>query len=274
MKALLTSLALGFCIVTASAQVYPHIDIALEANANGDLDVKVRPDGAFDEIFSSLVFTIRWNTSDGASLGNISQQVPEVIYMPLAKSGPEIDDNGYRYQVFAGFGVQQMNAFGAAFVGGMEVTLMTIPVTALSTYEIVNDSWTGNSANNGDFYVSLNGSQTTTGVNPNTDPPIAGIVYGGAISTSVGDAVVATSGALVVPNPSNGNVQLHLADNISGDIMVELINSLGQVLSVEQVTGSSTAATKNYDLTAYQKGSYFFRVISEHSTETVPFVLQ
>ncbi len=259
-KSLTSAFLFSLLTVSVFGQV-PDLDISLVDNGNSEIEVVIRPVGAFDEVFSSLVFTIRWDAVSGASLGAVSQVIPEAIYMPVAKSGGEIDDNGNRYQVFAGFGVSQLSAFGAAFVGGQEIVLLTIPViNGMSSFEIVNDAWTGDPANNGDFFVSLNGIPTT------------GIIYGGAISTNV-DENLASSDVRVVPNPSQGNVQLQLSNLIGETAVIELVNPLGQIILTEGLTISGPSVVKDIDLSDYQKGSYFFRIARNDRVEVVPFVL-
>lgn len=260
MKALCTSLFLCVITISATAQL-PLIDISAVDDGNGAIEVLVRADGPFDEVFSSLVFTIRWNTADGATLGNVTQSVPEILYMPIAKSGTETDDSGYRYQIFAGFGGQQMATFGASFVGGMETSLMTIPVNGSSTFEIVNDAWTGVITNNADYYVSLNGQDRT------------GIIYGGAISTGVDDSFQSI-GATVVPNPATDQVQLQLENPSGESLFVELVNSIGQIIWEDAIVGNADVVNRNVDMRKYEGGSYYFRLIGDTGVRTVPFILK
>lgn len=157
---ILITLVLFFASFTASAQV--AVDIGLFNTAPDTLEVRLRPDASFSGIVSNVVFTIRWQANSGVNLGVIDESYPEIAYIPMAKSGIEVDSNGFRYQVFAGFGFFPMSNFGAAWAAGQEVVLMRIPIlNGTSFYEIVNDSWTGSISNNGEYFVSLGGINST-----------------------------------------------------------------------------------------------------------------
>jgi len=139
------------------------VDVSLHKVGNDTLEVRLRPTQNFNQVVSNVVFTIRWRTSSNSSLGNVIQTFPENVYIPMTKSGNEEDDSGFRYQIFAGFGFFQMSQFGASWTAGQEVVLMRVPVIsgASDTFQIINDAWTGDLNNNGDFYVSLNGTDRT-----------------------------------------------------------------------------------------------------------------
>ena len=52
----------------ANSSAQNAVDIGLYQN-NGVLEVKVRPESDFSGIFSSVVFTVRWDANSGATLG-------------------------------------------------------------------------------------------------------------------------------------------------------------------------------------------------------------
>lgn len=150
-------LAVLFSGLLAAAQ--PTVDIRLVEDGRGSLQVKLRPDGDFNGLFSSLVFTLRWKAASGATLGKGEQAMPELQYMTTNTSGPTAEEGGYRYQIYAGFGMVPLSNVHTSWKAGEEVTLMTIPVAGTAAFEIVNDTWTAK--NNGDYYAALNGLNKT-----------------------------------------------------------------------------------------------------------------
>ncbi|NUQ15985.1 MAG: hypothetical protein HUU33_11760, partial [Flavobacteriales bacterium] len=142
------------------------VDIGLFPGANPNtIEVRVRPDASFTQVVSSLTFTIRWNTASGANLdvANIAQDCPGGFFLSPSGDG-EIDDSGFRYYTFNAFGFAQLAqaCSGHTWSANVEKVVMTVPVinnTGCATFNIVNDSYT--SANNKDYYISLNGLDRT-----------------------------------------------------------------------------------------------------------------
>jgi len=228
---------------TISAQ--PIVDIVLVDNGNNELEVRVRPDGPFDGIFSSLVFTIQWTTSDMADLGFVMQNSPESGYVPISKSGDQWDDNGNRYQIFAGFGFNPLSTYGASWTANTEYTLMTIPVqNNSSVFNIVNDSWTNSM--NGDYFVSLAGLNKT------------GIIYSIATNILVGPSE--NYNVNILPNPNQGEFAMEFTTDQQDDYSIELVNSVGQVLFSQQLEKFSGVYNYKFDLTAESSGVYFLKV--------------
>ncbi|MCB0792674.1 MAG: T9SS type A sorting domain-containing protein [Flavobacteriales bacterium] len=244
---------LGGLLLTQVAAAQPNVDITLVDNGNNELEVRIRPDGDFSDFFSSIVFTIRWETASGAMLGNIAQVAPESTYMPMIKSGDEVDAGGFRYQVFAGFGTVPLNTLGVSWTANQEVTLMTIPaVNGSSLFEIVNDSWTSDIANNGDYYVSLNGLDVTGAIY--TMP--TGISMGDPLSTSLD----------VQPNPTDGLVILSFGPTMDQDLVLELTDQAGRTVLKEDLNVAPGAVRRTIDLTGMVAGVYTLRVISPERT--------
>lgn len=259
LRSLFLASALSFTTL-ASAQL-PLVDITLVDNGGGELEVRVRPDGGFDEFFASIVFTIRWDAASGANLDQIAQVAPVSLYMPVIKSGPETDAGGYRYQIFAGFGTNALSAFGESWAAGNEIVLMTIPVVnGTSLFEIVNDGWTGDINNNGDYYVSLNGQDQT------------GVIY--QLNTAVRVEGAVGAGFTVHPNPSAGPVVLDL--NIPADVrsaMVEWLDASGRAVRVERITGRG-AVRHPVDVTGLERGTYLVRLHNDGQVSTERVVLR
>ena len=196
----MSALCVALLALTAKAQL-PLLDITLAANVNNELEVKVRPDQAFNGLFSSLVFTVRWETASGASLDVPMQVMPAMAYIPIALSGSVTTDGAYSYATYAGFGFAPLSSFGAAWVAGTEYSLATIPVlNGTSVFEISSDSHT--QGVNGGYFVSLNGTDRT------------GVIY--STSTGITAGTPLPEGLRVVPNPSNGPVDRFRVDRPPG----------------------------------------------------------
>ncbi|MBK8339030.1 MAG: T9SS type A sorting domain-containing protein [Flavobacteriales bacterium] len=243
------SLAFGLTAAAATSAQLPTVDIGLFDNGLGQLEVRLRPDATFNEFFSSLVFTVRWDAASGANLDAVAQVAPESNYMPVLKSGGEVDDQGYRYQVFAGFGTAPLSSFGLTWASSAEITLLTMNVlNGTSVFEIANDAWTTDPNNNGDFYVSLNGEDKT------------GVVY--QISTGLIEGVTATGWSMdVLPNPTDGASTITIdAPEGSGRGELELINAAGQRVWSRSFSASRGTVRSSLDLTPFEAGVYTLRL--------------
>jgi hypothetical protein len=167
--------ALIICLFAGGA-VAQTIDIGLfNSSVANTLEIRVRPNQTLSaQVISSMTFTIRWQTSSGASLGAIQQQIgaqgaawcpSEVI--PLSKSPDgQIDNGGFRYQTINGFGFTQLQncsfAAGYSWPANVETVIARIPVTGATgcvSFNIVNDSYTA--ANNKSYYSSVGGVPST-----------------------------------------------------------------------------------------------------------------
>lgn len=254
-KATSAALLLFTFFVSSYSEAQPNVDITLVDNGNNELEVRVRPDGPFDGIFSGLVFSIKWSTADSADLGAILQGLPALGYIPIAKSGDQTDTLGDRYQIFAGFGFNPLSTFGASWIGNTEYTIMTIPVlNNSSSFEIVNDAWTAGV--NGDFFISLAGQNKT------------GIIYP-TISTNVPLSPEQTYTVNILPNPNKGEFTMVFATEQTENYIIEIVNSLGQVLYTDRLESFSGEFRYEYDLSAQTAGVYFIKITSENENNSV-----
>ncbi|MCB0794933.1 MAG: hypothetical protein KDB88_09365, partial [Flavobacteriales bacterium] len=74
LKYLLFAACSSLAVTNVHAQL-PLVDITLVDIGNNELEVRLRPDADFDELLSSISFSIRWNTASGANLGNVTQVI-------------------------------------------------------------------------------------------------------------------------------------------------------------------------------------------------------
>lgn len=153
-----TYLLLSFllCFGFGTAQNMVHIYVNKTAT---DLEVMLVSTTDFQGIVSNLQFTIA-SDDPSVNLGAVQQNTDESVYIPMAKAGTETVANGVFYQKFAGFGMVNMSVPNVQWMALQPVLLMKIvPSNLNATYLIVNDTWTF--AENGDFFVELNGANKT-----------------------------------------------------------------------------------------------------------------
>jgi len=125
---------------------------------DNNIEIRVRPRNNFEDIFSSLTFTIRWRNDKTITLGEVSQLESPEAYIPISTQGHPISSGQYKYQVYTGIGNNTLQSIGTSWVGGEEYIIATIPVSG-DVSGIFNDSWTNN--NNGNYFVSLSGEDRT-----------------------------------------------------------------------------------------------------------------
>ncbi|MCU0320577.1 MAG: T9SS type A sorting domain-containing protein [Flavobacteriales bacterium] len=175
----------------------PTVDITWAMLPTDQIEVRMRPDGNFSSLFSSSVFTVRWLDSGEQGLGAVQQDPPYGLCVPSVKSGPEVVSGIYRYQVFFGGSIISFADAELAWEGEQEYVVARINILSGSAFEIVNDSWTGELVNNGDFYVSLEGQDRT------------GEIYTFFTDVAVGEA--GANGFTIAPNPAAGHTQVSVS---------------------------------------------------------------
>jgi hypothetical protein len=224
------------------------VDIALYQN-NGQLEVRVRPASEFNGVFSSIVFTIKWDRSSGATLGAIQQEGAPQLYVPMMKSGAVHEHGPLNYQVYAGFGTSTLASHSTNWVAGEEYVVATIPVNGKAEFELVNDAWTAEREHNANYYVSLNGHDKT------------GIIYKSLASADEDAQVV------IQPNPNNGHFTFSFVSKNASDITVEVVNSLGQSVFTDTKAAFEGTYRKEMDISSMSNGVYYLKVKrGEHTT--------
>lgn len=225
----------------------PIVDVTLVQTMEGPVEVRIRPDGPFDGLMSSIVFTVRW--ADGqANLGTVQQFSPVNFYCGVTKSGPEQVSDGFRYQVFAGFGFIPLTEVPTAWTGGEEIVLCRVNViNGSSAFSIVNDDWTNDINNNGNYFISLNGQDRT------------GEIY--TISTAVEEGGVNTGRPVVSPNPADRFVSITMPEDMVGPADLRIMDAAGRTVRQERLVFQSGTAT-TLDVSALPSGSYMLQVVS------------
>ena len=233
-----TAVVLSFSISAQST-----VDIGLFQNSEGMLEVKVRPQSDFNGIFSSLVFALRYDKNSDVQLGVATQPVATASYMSVARSGAVHENGDLAYQVYAGFGFQNMQEIGAHWEAGKEYTVLTVPVSGKAVVELVNDAWTNEVKNNADFYVSLGGQDLT-----------------GTIYRSLANADGLENTVTIQPNPNQGEFQFSFISVEPADIRIEMLNTLGQSVYNEQLRNFEGMFRKEMDLKAQSHGIYYLKL--------------
>lgn len=222
-----------------SAPAQPVVDITLVPVSATQVEVRLRPDGDFAEFFAASVFTVRW--PDGAgTLGAIVQSPGVAVYHAVARSGLEQVDAGYRYQIFAGFGGATMADAGASWTANEEVVLCRLNSTGdPATFQLVNDPWT--EANNGSFYISLNGLDRTGGI------------YGDGLTSVVEEQRPPLT---VRPDPSTGRFFITLPPQVQVRDL-QMTDASGRIRNVGTSIMSDALVV---DLSGVEAGVYLLRM--------------
>ncbi len=251
-QALACSAALLLGADTLNAQA--PVDIGLFRNGS-DLEVKIRPTEQFDGLVSSLVFTVRWDRTTGATLGAFQQVAPAASFIPTRTSGGRHEDGVHYYQIFAGISLETLASIGTTFEAGREYTVGTIPCTGDADFEIVNDQWTGQLQNNGNYYLALNGRDCT------------GIVYKSAERMNGGEVLSIT------PNPSQGLFQVVIPVRAGDDFRYEVLNAAGQVVLDRKPNAEGGPYREQLDLTRQGAGNYTLRILRNGTLESHKLVI-
>lgn len=228
-------------LLSSSALAQGQVDIGLFHNDQGMLEVKVRPAADFDGIFSSVVFTLRWDKNTDIALGDAV--VPNSAPISTRRSGNVREDGTFKYAVFAGFGFDAMAGSGMHWTAGQECTILSIPVSGKGAVELVDDEWTGTPTNNADYYASLGGLDKT------------GVIY-----KSLATTTDLESSVTIKPNPNEGNFNFSFVSTDATDIRVEVLNTLGQSMFTDNLKSFQGTYVKDMDLTAYSEGIYYLKL--------------
>lgn len=224
-----------------------RMDIGLHSQ-DGQLEVRVRPESDFDGIFSSVVFTLRWDKNADITLGELALPNSSATFMPVMRSGGVREGGTFNYQVFAGFGVEPLRSHSVNWEAGKEYTIARIAYTGAGVVELVNDAWTGELLNNANYYVSLGGVDRT------------GEIYQKSVNTEELDQVT------IVPNPNNGEFTFTIMVSSVTDIQLEVVNTLGQAIFTDNLRNFEGTYRKEMDLRTMSNGIYYLKIKRQGNT--------
>lgn len=237
----------------------PTVDITLVQTVEGPVEVRIRPDGPFDGLMSSIVFTVRW--ADGqANLGTVQQFSPVNFYCGVTKSGPEQVSNGFRYQVFAGFGFVPLYDVPTAWTGGEEIVLCRINViNGTSAFNIVDDDWTNDINNNGNYFISLNGQDRT------------GEIY--TISTAAEEVLASSGEVIMAPVPADRMLSITMPGEHAGPVDLRVTDAAGRMVRQEKLVVQGDVPV-TVDVSALPAGAYVLHLLSAAGSNAQRIVVQ
>lgn len=222
-KALISLAFLAF--LTSFGQSVPEVNIQSIKNDNR-LEIKLSPDGEFDQVLSSLVFTLKWNNSYEIGDLDLSYSSYNVF-----KSGDQITNGEYTYQVYVGFGMSQMSENGMSL--DPTCPLGSFIINPKGDYVIINDGITD--LINGNYYVSLNGEDMTgeitnkiEEVKENTTSSIYPNPFGNFLTIKTneypkGIQIIDLSGKVIYESYSVNIFQLNVESVPSGNYLIRII---------------------------------------------------
>lgn len=237
-------------LTMTSALAQSQVDVGLYQNGS-QLEVRVRPQSDFQGIFSSIVFTISWPRNSTATLGELHQAEAPAIYMPLQRSGSIRQDALNNYQVFAGFGLTDLDAAGTPWRAGQEYTIALIPFSGNAEFTLANDEWTRRDVSNADYYVSLGGEDRT------------GMIYKN-LAGEAGEQVELS----IMPNPNRGQFVVTIPVSADDNMWFELVNSAGQVVRQEKPNTAANSFRMDMDISNEGAGVYHLRIHRNEAIET------
>lgn len=189
----LVLVALMFLVSISNAQ---SVHIASDCSC-----IEIKSDSYFDGVFSSIVFTVSWPSN----MPSPKWKPSEVI--PAYAAGPLVTSNGRTYRTFSGLGFIALKDMDYALTPDEFVCIMKFEGTPVRVEE-------NSIALNSDFYVSLNGKNSTGHVDSNPCRK----------TTKIG----------VYPNPVSHTLTISILEGNFN--IVRLINANGQLVYTSQVT--------------------------------------
>jgi len=255
MKKLIIFLALLMTPLLMSAQL-PIMDITM-VYVDDHYEVRLRPDnGEYQGIFSSILFTVKWNSASG-EIDTFTPSSEALSYgiVPTI-SGDIITTDGVSYARFAGFGFQTISP---NWVANQEILLGTFADQGQTNFRLINDAWTA--ANNGDYYLSLNGVDRT------------GIIYQNVI-TGIEKIVSRDLCISLYPNPNEGRMKMVMDLPHGGSLFIGVIDTKGKVLKRKTIQVSGGISTWDLDLSDLTSGQYTIQTRIGNQVSSVGCTLQ
>lgn len=237
MKAIITSILI-FISTFLCGQNLPNVDI-ISTRQSDLLEVKLSSDAYFDEILSSLVFTIKWDNTISEDLGNINI----IGQYPISPSGDIIVDGIYSYRIFVGFGFSQMAEFDCFLSPNVPYVLGFFDIDSNGLYEIINDDITN--AYNGDYYISLNGEDRTRNII-------------NEVSTAIQNELpIIDDDYGLVPNPFKDSFEVR---SNSEPNVIQILDLSGKIIYESNIFRNKTP----FDTSKLSPGQYFIRIIFDN----------
>lgn len=244
------SLGITCALLTGQAQAQlPVLDIGMVALENGQLEVRMRPDAFFDGLFSSLTVSVRRDEQSVANLDGFTVAPGLVGCIGLSFS-ESVTEDGFIYDIYAGFGFSTLANQGTSWTAGQEFVLGHFSVLngpgAFQIVQVCPPNFQGN------YFASLNSVDQT------------GLVY--EVSTSIADRFTVPERTTIFPNPSSGVARMIMDPVSKGQVVIDILDATGR--TVQQHSCGAGSSTFVLDATTVAVGSYVVRVSGSgmHST--------
>ena len=181
----------------------PNVKLGISEVGNDQLELRLLPDGFFNDLVSNTVITVRWETTPGVSV--FSPQYVDPAYLgatgPIISTGISTDDI-YSYATFSTIGFGNLSDQGIAWTGGVEVPFFRVnytnPSGACLDFEVVDDAY--QTGENISWYISLNALEKADGYIPGSTSAIG---YPAAICQDVTVTLDVNGEAIVTPAMMN-----------------------------------------------------------------------
>lgn len=222
----------------------------------------MRPDQNFNGIFAALVFTVRWDASSSATLGEFTPTPAVASYGMYPSFPPPPDDitvsGGYNYCIFTGFG-GSLAAQGESWTAGQEFVLGHIAVVnGPANFQLIEDDWT--QGHNGNYYVSLGGSEQN------------GVIY--ELTTGQADGPSDMAGIEIGPNPAQSEGRLIVDQPKAGIMRVEVLDAAGRMVHRSSTPVPAGRSVTTIDASALVPGTYLVRVQAPVGSYSTRWVVQ
>ena len=231
MKTILTSL---FILLSYFGMgQLPTVDIR-SLKSNDKLEISLDSDGNFNELLSSIVFTVKWDNTTG----NISE-FNSITPLIISPSGDPIVEGSYTHQVFVGFGFNHMSSMGISLDPDTNLYIGYFTIDEDGSYSIINDNTT--ELINGNYYISLNGEDRTGLIHNEID-----------ISTKINENNFKSN--ILYPNPFTNSFEI-----ISNEPpkLLKLIDISGKI--IKEISFSNEKLI--FDTSDILPGSYLIKII-------------
>lgn len=230
-----------------------HIDIGVEHLESDQIQLWVISDSTWTGYLSSIQWTLRWEEASNATLGEFVASSSVPFLDGALQSGPTAIAGGYHHALYSVVPGQN----STSFIADQPFLLGTFSIIdGPANFEIADDAWTV--ANNGDFYISLNGHPST-----------GAIVE---LTTQVVSTVQLTH-ATLFPNPTNSSSLLTFELEQSGTVEIRVIDPSGRL--VKQNNVAANAGTFRYSMSSgsMAEGAYTLQMVGPGVYATIPWMV-
>lgn len=244
----------AFLPVSAFAQ--PNVDIQLTRAADGTAQILLIPSGDFDQVFSSIVFTLSWDSTKVVQEPVFRQANDVRTFIPVSNSGAAFAVGAMKYRKYVGIGFTPMEHVQASMLEGKSFQLGWLEGGEPGSVHIAAEPWLADRRQNGAFHVSLNGMDRT----------------GKIINTGYGSRLPDEVQVNISPNPfTGGHLQYVVTTPKEGTLTIQVHDGRGRTLStISTHAPMGRSAGTLPAINDVSAGSYTVHVsINEYTTTTV-----